>query len=155
MLVKVHFNGDRVFIAWKADGTNDENLLIIRDAPGLASAYATNITSVYNQYRWRFNRLKKVPSTSWDGLKDNTQLAALALERCGTGQVVPRDRLLDGRLTRLGLARVDSGRPTRTPAALAFEADSATDNRIRHGSAIAVDRPCLPRLAKRRPTYQC
>jgi len=56
----------------KASGTNDENLLIIRDAPGLASAYATNIMSVYNQYRWRFNRLKKVPSTSWDGLKDNT-----------------------------------------------------------------------------------
>ncbi len=43
----------------KASGTKDENLLIIRDAPGLASAYATNIMSVYNQYRRRFNRLKK------------------------------------------------------------------------------------------------
>lgn len=55
----------------KASGTNDENFLIIRDAPGLASAYATNIMAVYNQYRWRFNRVNKVPSTSWDGLKDN------------------------------------------------------------------------------------
>ncbi len=154
MLVKVHFNGDRVFIAWKADGTNDENLLIIRDAPGLASAYATNIMSVFNQYRRRFNRLK-VPSTSWDGLKDNTSWQPWHWKRSSTGQVLPRDRLLDGRLTRLGPARVDSGRPTRTPAAPAIEADSATDNRIRHGSAIAVDRPCLPRLAKRRPTYQC
>jgi phosphatidylserine/phosphatidylglycerophosphate/cardiolipin synthase-like enzyme len=55
----------------KASDTNDENLLIIRDAPGLASAYATNIMSVYNQYRWRFNRIRQVSSTSWDGLKDN------------------------------------------------------------------------------------
>jgi phosphatidylserine/phosphatidylglycerophosphate/cardiolipin synthase-like enzyme len=55
----------------KASGTNDENFLIIRDAPGLASAYATNIMAVYNQYRWRFNRLNKVSSTSFDGLKDN------------------------------------------------------------------------------------
>jgi hypothetical protein len=27
--------------------------------------------AVYNQYRWRFNRVHKVSSTSWDGLKDN------------------------------------------------------------------------------------
>jgi phosphatidylserine/phosphatidylglycerophosphate/cardiolipin synthase-like enzyme len=55
----------------KASHTNDENLLIIRDAPGLASAYATNIMSVYNQYRWRFNRVHQRASTSWDGLRDN------------------------------------------------------------------------------------
>jgi PLD-like domain len=55
----------------KASDTNDENLLIIRNSPGLASAYATNIMAVYNQYRWRFNRIHQVPSTSWDGLKDN------------------------------------------------------------------------------------
>ena len=35
----------------KASGTNDENLLVIRDAPGVSGAYATNIMSVYNQYR--------------------------------------------------------------------------------------------------------
>jgi phosphatidylserine/phosphatidylglycerophosphate/cardiolipin synthase-like enzyme len=55
----------------KASHTNDENLLIIRDAPGLASAYATNIMAVYNQYRWRFNRVHQRASTSWDGLRDN------------------------------------------------------------------------------------
>ena len=55
----------------KASGTNDENFLIIRDAPGLASAYATNVMSVYNQYRWRFNQTKQVSSTSFDGLKDS------------------------------------------------------------------------------------
>ncbi|CQD22317.1 hypothetical protein BN000_05567 [Mycobacterium europaeum] len=55
----------------KASGTNDENFLLIRDAPGLASAYATNIMAIYNQYRWRFNRVHKVHSTSFDGLGDN------------------------------------------------------------------------------------
>jgi phosphatidylserine/phosphatidylglycerophosphate/cardiolipin synthase-like enzyme len=54
-----------------ASDTNDENLLIIRNAPGLASAYATNIMAAYIQYRWRFNRVHQVSSTSWDGLRDN------------------------------------------------------------------------------------
>lgn len=40
----------------KASTTNDENLLIIRDAPCLAAVYAANIMAIYNQYRWRFRR---------------------------------------------------------------------------------------------------
>ena len=55
----------------KASGTNDENLLIIRDAPGLAAAYATNIMAIYNQYRWRFRRQVQPKSKRWKGLKDN------------------------------------------------------------------------------------
>jgi phosphatidylserine/phosphatidylglycerophosphate/cardiolipin synthase-like enzyme len=55
----------------KASGTNDENLLIIRDTPGLAGAYATNIMSVYNQYRWRFRREVQEETKRWKGLKDN------------------------------------------------------------------------------------
>lgn len=54
----------------KASGTNDENLLIIRDAPGLAAAYATNIMAIYNQYRWRFRRQTQAKSKQWKGLKD-------------------------------------------------------------------------------------
>ena len=54
----------------KASGINDENLLIIRDAPGLAAAYATNIMAIYNQYRWRFRRQIQPKSTQWKGLKD-------------------------------------------------------------------------------------
>jgi phosphatidylserine/phosphatidylglycerophosphate/cardiolipin synthase-like enzyme len=54
----------------KASGINDENLLIIRDAPGLASAYATNIMAVYNQYRWRFRRQTQAKSRQWKGLED-------------------------------------------------------------------------------------
>ena len=54
----------------KASGTNDENLLIIRDAPGLAGAYAANIMAVYNQYRWRFRRPSQPASKRWKGLKD-------------------------------------------------------------------------------------
>ena len=55
----------------KASRTNDENLLIIRDAPGLAAAYATNIMAIYNQYRWRFRRQTQPKSKRWKGLKDN------------------------------------------------------------------------------------
>jgi phosphatidylserine/phosphatidylglycerophosphate/cardiolipin synthase-like enzyme len=55
----------------KASGTNDENLLIIRDAPGLAGAYATNIMAVYNQYRWRFRRQTQPESRRWMGLQDS------------------------------------------------------------------------------------
>lgn len=54
----------------KASGTNDENLLIIRDAPGLAGAYAANIMAIYNQYRWRFRRHEQPKAKRWDGLKD-------------------------------------------------------------------------------------
>jgi phosphatidylserine/phosphatidylglycerophosphate/cardiolipin synthase-like enzyme len=55
----------------KASGKNDENLLIIRNAPGLAAAYATNIMSIYNQYRWRFRRQVQPKSKRWKGLKDD------------------------------------------------------------------------------------
>ena len=54
----------------KASTTNDENLLIIRDAPGLAAAYAANIMAIYNQYRWRFRRQVQPKSTRWKGLVD-------------------------------------------------------------------------------------
>jgi phosphatidylserine/phosphatidylglycerophosphate/cardiolipin synthase-like enzyme len=54
----------------KASGKNDENLLIIRDAPGLAAAYATNIMAIYNQYRWRFRRQTQAKSKRWNGLED-------------------------------------------------------------------------------------
>lgn len=55
----------------KASGVNDENLLIIRDAPGLAAAYATNIMAIYNQYRWRFRRQTQPENKRWKGLHDN------------------------------------------------------------------------------------
>lgn len=55
----------------KASGTNDENLLIIRDSPGLAAAYAANIMAIYNQYRWRFRRQAQPRTKRWKGLKDS------------------------------------------------------------------------------------
>jgi phosphatidylserine/phosphatidylglycerophosphate/cardiolipin synthase-like enzyme len=55
----------------KASGKNDENLLIIRGAPNLAAAYATNIMAIYNQYRWRFRRQTQPKSRRWKGLHDN------------------------------------------------------------------------------------
>jgi phosphatidylserine/phosphatidylglycerophosphate/cardiolipin synthase-like enzyme len=55
----------------KASGKNDENLLIIRNAPQLAAAYATNIMAIYNQYRWRFRRQQQPKNKQWKGLQDN------------------------------------------------------------------------------------
>ncbi len=59
----------------KASGTNDENFLIIRNAPEVCAAYASNIMSIYNQYRWRFRRPQKKENTGvavrWAGLEDN------------------------------------------------------------------------------------
>ena len=54
----------------KASGTNDENLLIFRDNPGLAAAYATNIMAIYNQYRWRFRTQVQPKKKRWNGLQD-------------------------------------------------------------------------------------
>jgi phosphatidylserine/phosphatidylglycerophosphate/cardiolipin synthase-like enzyme len=54
----------------KASGKNDENLLVIRDAPGLAAAYAANVMAIYNQYRWRFRRQTQPKSRRWEGLED-------------------------------------------------------------------------------------
>jgi phosphatidylserine/phosphatidylglycerophosphate/cardiolipin synthase-like enzyme len=54
----------------RASGFNDENLLIIRDAPGVADAYASNIMAVYTQYRWRFRRHVQPPAERWQGLED-------------------------------------------------------------------------------------
>jgi phosphatidylserine/phosphatidylglycerophosphate/cardiolipin synthase-like enzyme len=50
----------------KASKTNDENLLIIRGLPGVAAAYATNIMSIYNQYRWRYQRGAPLPLDGGD-----------------------------------------------------------------------------------------
>jgi phosphatidylserine/phosphatidylglycerophosphate/cardiolipin synthase-like enzyme len=37
-----------------ASGSNDENFLVLRNQPALARAYAANIISVYQHYRWRY-----------------------------------------------------------------------------------------------------
>ena len=57
----------------RASGFNDENLLIIRNAPALAGAYATNIMSIYNQYRWRFRRNTQPARQRWKGLQDSDE----------------------------------------------------------------------------------
>lgn len=54
----------------KASRTNDENLLIVRDRPGVARAYAANIMAIYNQYRWRFRRQVQPAAKRWNGLED-------------------------------------------------------------------------------------
>lgn len=69
----------------KASGINDEDLLIIRDAPGLAAAYASNIMAIYNQYRWRFRQQAQPANKRWKGLKDNDQWQKGYLKPGSTG----------------------------------------------------------------------
>lgn len=54
-----------------ASSTNDEILMIIRNAPGVAAAYAANIMAIYNQYRWRFRRHLQPVNKRWKGLRDS------------------------------------------------------------------------------------
>lgn len=55
----------------KASEDNDDNLIVIENAPKLAEAYAVNILSVYNHLKWRFNLAEQEKSNDWKGLKDS------------------------------------------------------------------------------------
>ena len=52
----------------KASADNDDNLLIIENAPRLAETYAVNILSIYDHYKWRNNEIK-----GFTGLQDDDQ----------------------------------------------------------------------------------
>ncbi len=56
----------------KASAMNDENLVIVEGEAGLARAYAVNIITIYNQYRWRFQQQLAArnhePLNQWNGL---------------------------------------------------------------------------------------
>jgi len=54
----------------KASSKNDDNLVIIENAGPLASEYAVNIMSTYNQYKWRHNQITNKKSQCWKGLVD-------------------------------------------------------------------------------------
>jgi hypothetical protein len=43
----------------KASGKNDDNMVIIENAPGLAAEYAVNVLGIYDQYKWRYNMLNE------------------------------------------------------------------------------------------------
>jgi phosphatidylserine/phosphatidylglycerophosphate/cardiolipin synthase-like enzyme len=51
-----------------ASSKNDENLVIIEGDADLAAAYAVNIMSIYDNYRWRYRVAAK---SKWKGLDDN------------------------------------------------------------------------------------
>ncbi|WP_426424175.1 phospholipase D-like domain-containing protein [Bradyrhizobium genosp. A] len=56
----------------KASAVNDDNLVIIENDTAAATAYAVNITTVYDQYRWRFQQVlaaeKHQPLNQFNGL---------------------------------------------------------------------------------------
>jgi phosphatidylserine/phosphatidylglycerophosphate/cardiolipin synthase-like enzyme len=71
----------------KASGKNDDNLLVIENAPGIAGEYAINIAFLFAHYQWRYNQFlrqypsgkkpkekakKKVVQVTYDGNPDDT-----------------------------------------------------------------------------------
>jgi len=59
-----------------ASKKNDENLVIIQGDQKLAAAYAVNVLSVYNNYRWRF---RLAQGTKFTGLYDHDRWQASQL----------------------------------------------------------------------------
>jgi len=64
----------------KASKSNDDNLVIIEGASGLATEYAVYIANVYGHYKWMFNEYlrthgategQKKVSPQYDGNQDN------------------------------------------------------------------------------------
>jgi phosphatidylserine/phosphatidylglycerophosphate/cardiolipin synthase-like enzyme len=53
----------------KASMSNDDNLLIIENAPGLAAEYAVNIMSVQGHYKWLYNAYLKARARTPAGVK--------------------------------------------------------------------------------------
>lgn len=61
----------------KASGQNDDNLMIVENAPGLAAEYAVHILGVYGHYKFRHNRkLDATGRPTWKGLQDDDQWQA-------------------------------------------------------------------------------
>jgi hypothetical protein len=56
----------------KASAVNDDNLVIIENDSATATAYAVNIITIYDQYRWRFQQQlaakQHQPLNQWNGL---------------------------------------------------------------------------------------
>jgi phosphatidylserine/phosphatidylglycerophosphate/cardiolipin synthase-like enzyme len=48
----------------KASGKNDDNLVIIENAKGLAAEYAVNVLGVYGHYKWLYNQSLKAEGAS-------------------------------------------------------------------------------------------
>jgi phosphatidylserine/phosphatidylglycerophosphate/cardiolipin synthase-like enzyme len=59
-----------------ASRKNDENLVIVRGDAQLAAAYAVNVLSVYNNYRWRF---RLAEGAKFSGLHDHDRWQASQL----------------------------------------------------------------------------
>src|SRR2546425_8022599 len=57
----------------KASAKNDDNLVIIADAPGLAAEYAVNILGVYGHYKWLYNQSLKHTTGPRAGARSSPQ----------------------------------------------------------------------------------
>lgn len=51
----------------KASSKNDDNLVIIKGAKGLAEEYAVNIMGVYGHYKWLYDQARRKGQPHFDG----------------------------------------------------------------------------------------
>src|SRR5581483_561277 len=57
----------------KASGKNDDNFVIIENAPGLAAEYAVNVLGVYGRFKWLYNLSLQKSGTSASAKKKTPQ----------------------------------------------------------------------------------
>jgi len=67
-------------MGYKASHANDDNLVVLEGNAALAQAYAANIVSIFQEYRWR-DYVGSHTSNGWHGLEDNDQWQAGHLQR--------------------------------------------------------------------------
>jgi len=57
----------------KASGKNDDNLVIIENAPELAEEYAVNLLGVYGHYKWLYNLAMRDKKGAKKGVRSSPQ----------------------------------------------------------------------------------
>jgi len=62
----------------KASSSNDDNMVIISDAPGVAAEYAVYIMNVYGHYKWMFNEFLASGKAAGKGKQMSAKAAAKA-----------------------------------------------------------------------------
>lgn len=110
-------------LGFKASSENDDNLVIVEGNAPLAAAYAINIISIYQTYRWNsYVEAHRQDPKVWHGLVDN-------------------DTWQDGYLTGAHLAETKFWMGDSTGAAPAAVASVPTPARRKIRSASSKDSP--------------
>jgi len=122
-------------LGYKASTENDDNLVIIEGNAPLAAAYAINIISIYQTYRWNsYVEAHRQDPAVWHGLVDNDAWQASYL----TGDELAETKFWLGQTT---------APPAKTRAAAAMVSATSPSHRIH--SVSSRDSPAAPARTKK------